>query len=217
MVKQLRVEALLLALRFSWPFLAPAFIMAVVASTSKRMRRAAFDAWVEDAIQAALPAAPDVTRSALVCLHGIMDSWHASMLYIAFSMRATTTDKKMALATARTLRDVIARCIIREHAALCKIQGGKESLFKERVRTIFGSHLEHLEQEQTLFSQMINAFHKNVRGLNVSGNNREIVPSPTRVDLRRAIALHGLPGHCTACPAKVSSSGRSTHECEWTD
>ena len=60
MVKQLRVEALLLALRFSWPFLAPAFIMAVVASTSKRMRQAAFDAWVEEAIQAALPAAPDV-------------------------------------------------------------------------------------------------------------------------------------------------------------
>ena len=62
----------------------------MVTLASRRIRQAVFDVWVEQDIQAAncsLVAdeakASKVTSSALVCLHGLMDSWHASMLYVA--------------------------------------------------------------------------------------------------------------------------------------
>ena len=123
-------------------FLQPASLIGVLALASRRIRQAAFDVWVEQAIQAAncsLVAdeamASKVTRSALVCLHGIMDSWHASMLYVAFAARATPNGDK--LITARALRDIITRCVIRE-VGLCK-----ESLFKAKMRLIFGEYLEH--------------------------------------------------------------------------
>ena len=139
-------------------FLQPASLIGRLALASRRIKQAAFDVWVEQAIQAAYclfgadeAKASKVTRSALVCLHGIMDSWHASMLYVAFAARATPKNDKLIIA--RALRDIITRCVIRE-VGLCK-----ESLFKEKMRLIFGEYLEH---DKDLFSQMLNAFHHNV-------------------------------------------------------
>jgi len=90
---------------------------------------------------------------ALVCMRNSMNSMHASMVYVSFAVRATVDGNRVNVAKA-ALRDVITRCVCRE------VGFSRKALFEQRLRAIFGSYFEH---DEDVYSQILNAFHRNVR------------------------------------------------------
>jgi len=138
------------------PFLEPGELLGEVAVVSKRMRKAAFDIWIRQAID---EASRSTNHTAVqwklkslgdtMTTHSAMTAHSAAMCYVFFQeySRELTADKRM---TNRKMRDIITRSIIRD------VGFGRVDLIS-KVEELFG---EYATRNVSIFSQIVNSYVK---------------------------------------------------------